>query len=147
MAVKFHQDVDVDAPPERVWSVLSDAALWPGWFPDLDRVSLGAVTAGASFQYQDGDDSGAGTVSAVEPNRRLRVVTTKSGGPPVTHTFELKREGGVLGVGANDCQVDYTMEYDPPGGFITDFVVGGNPKDLMKVKGVVEAIKKLAEGK
>jgi hypothetical protein len=39
------------------------------------------------------------------------------------------------------------MEYDPPGGFVTDFVVGGNPKDMMKVKGVVEAIKKLAEGK
>jgi uncharacterized protein YndB with AHSA1/START domain len=147
MAVKFHQDVDIDAPPERVWSVLADPTLWPGWFPDLDRVSLGAVRSGASFQFQDGNDSGAGTVAAVEPNRRLRVVTTKSGSPPVTHTFELKREGGVLGVGANDCQVDYTMEYDPPGGFITDFVVGGNPKDMMKIKGVVEAIKKLAEGK
>lgn len=146
MAVKFAQHVDIDAPPERVWKVLTDPNLFAGWFPDVDRANLGPVTSGGSFQYQDGNEQGAGTFSAVEPGRRLRVVTTKGDDAPVTHTFELKREGGVLGVGGNDCQVDYTMEYDPPGGFISDLVVGGNPRDLMKVKGVLQAIKKLSEG-
>jgi uncharacterized protein YndB with AHSA1/START domain len=147
MAVRFHVDVEIDAPPERVWSVLTDPKLMPAWFPDVDSVQLGAVTPGASFQFKEGNDSGVGTIAAVEPQRRLRVVTTRGGRPPVTHSFELKRAGGVMGVGASDCEVDYTMEYDPPGGFITDFVVGGNPVDMMKVKNALDALKKLSEGK
>jgi uncharacterized protein YndB with AHSA1/START domain len=147
MPVKFQQHVDIDAPPERVWSVLTDPALWPGWLPDLDQVSVGRVAEGATFQYQEGGSQGAGRITSLQPQKQLRVVTTKSGGSPVTHTFELKREGGVLGVGGNDCQVDYIMEYDPPGGFISDFAAGGNPRDMMKARDVVQAIKKLSEGK
>jgi uncharacterized protein YndB with AHSA1/START domain len=146
MAVKFQQHVDIDAPPERVWSVLTDPALWPSWFPDLDQVALGKVTQGATFQYQEGNGQGTGRVVSIRNQSRLRVVTTKSGGSPVTHTLELKREGGVLGMGGNDTQVDYTMEYDPPGGFLSDFAAGGNPRDMMKARDVVQAIKKLSEG-
>jgi carbon monoxide dehydrogenase subunit G len=147
MAVKFQQHADIDAPPERVWSVLTDPTVWPGWFPDLDQVTLGRVAEGATFQYQEGNSQGTGRITGVQPQKHLRVVTTKSGGSPVTHTFELKREGGVLGVGGNDCQVDYTVEYDPPGGFLSDFAASGNPRDMIKARDVVQAIKKLSEGK
>jgi len=39
------------------------------------------------------------------------------------------------------------MEYDPPGGLIADFIAGGNPKDILKVKHALEKVKGLAEVK
>jgi uncharacterized protein YndB with AHSA1/START domain len=147
MAVKFEQRVDIDAPLEAVWAVLTDPGTWPVWFPDVERVAkLGTVTAGSAFEWQEGDKTGAGSIAQVERHRRLRVVTSGDG-PAVTHTFELERAGGVLGVGGNDTRLEYTMEYDPPGGFIMDFVAGGNPRDMLKVKGTLDKVKALAEGK
>jgi hypothetical protein len=37
------------------------------------------------------------------------------------------------------------MEYDPPGGAITDFIAGGNPMDMMKVKKALERVRDLAQ--
>ena len=145
MAVKFEQQVNMDAPPEAVWSVLTDPATWQMWFTDADEVTgLSAVEDGAAFQWRDGDDIGAGSVVEVNPSaNRLKVVTVK-GGNPVTHTFDVDRAGGVLGVGGNDARLKYTMEYDPPGGMAGDFVVGNNPVDSRKVKQTLGKVKGLA---
>jgi uncharacterized protein YndB with AHSA1/START domain len=147
MAVKFEQHVEIDAAPEVVWSVLTDPRTWPVWFPDVERVAnLGAVEQGAAFEWHKGNETGAGSITRLERQRQLRVVTSGDG-PAVTHTFELSRAGGVLGVGGGDARLEYTMEYDPPGGFIMDLVAGGNPRDLLKVKGTLDKVKALAEGK
>ena len=147
MAVKFEQRVEIDASVEAVWSILTDVRTWPLWFPDADRIErLAAVKPDATFSWHRGDDSGAGTVVQVEPRRRLRIITTGDG-PAKTHTLELDRAGGVMGMGGNDARLEYTLEYDPPGGFISDFVAGGNPRDLLKVKGTLEKVKAVAEGK
>jgi uncharacterized protein YndB with AHSA1/START domain len=145
--VKFEQHAQIDAAVDAVWSVLADPRTWPNWFPDVDRIeNLSAVEAGNAFEWRDGNDTGAGSIVRVDKQRQLRVVTTGKG-PAVTHTFELTHAGGVLGVGGNDTRIEYTMEYDPPGGFIMDLVAGGNPRDLLKVKGTLEKVKALAEGK
>jgi uncharacterized protein YndB with AHSA1/START domain len=145
MAVKFDQQVNMDAPVEAVWSVLTDASTWPMWFTDADEVTgLSAVEDGATFQWRDGDDTGPGSIVEVNPSaNRLKVVTMK-GGNPVTHTFDVDRAGGMFGVGGNDARLKYTMEYDPPGGMVGDFVMGNNPVDSMKVKRTLDKVKGLA---
>lgn len=146
MAVKFEQDVKIDAPPDTVWAILASPLHWPRWFPDLDQVSgLAQVAPGATFDWKDGDDAGSGTVMAAEPQTLLQIETRKDG-PPLTHTFHVRPAGGLLGVGANDTQLTYRLEYDPPGGFISDFIAGGNPRDMLKVKGTLDKVKALAKG-
>jgi carbon monoxide dehydrogenase subunit G len=146
MAVKFDQTIGIDAPLDQVWAVLTDPTSWSDWLPDVDDVTgLGSVEEGGSFQWRAGSDEGQGTISEVNPSaNRLKIVTQGSGGP-VTHTFDVDRAGGAFGLGGQDARLRYTMEYDPPGGAITDFIAGGNPMDMMKVKKALERVRDLAQ--
>jgi uncharacterized protein YndB with AHSA1/START domain len=145
MAVKFEQQVTMDAPVEAVWAVLTDPSTWPMWFTDIDAVTgLQAVEDGATFQWRDGDDSGPGSIVEVNPSaNRLKAVTMKDD-TPVTHTFDVDRAGGLLGRGGHDSRLRYTLEYDPPGGMVGDFVMGNNPVDRLKVKRTLDKVKGLA---
>ena len=148
MAVKFDQHIDIDAPPDTVWSLLTNLNTWPMWFPDLEQVgNASAVESGATFQWSSGGEAGSGVIASVDPAADRIKVVTQLGDSQVTHTFDVDRSGGFLGFGGNDSRLRYTMEYDPPGGFLGDFVAGGNPKDLLKVKHTLEKVKHLAEGR
>jgi hypothetical protein len=39
-AVEFTIGVDIDAPPERVWAVMSDVERWHEWTPSVTRIKL-----------------------------------------------------------------------------------------------------------
>jgi uncharacterized protein YndB with AHSA1/START domain len=146
MAVKFDQHVDIDAPADTVWATIIDSATWPQWLPDVEQVTnVSAVEPGGTFQFQGGGESGSGSITLVDAaSYRLKIVI-QSGAVPETHTFDVDRSGGFLGLGGNDARLKYTLEYDPPGGFLSDFVAGGNPKDMLKVKHTLDKIKDLAE--
>ena len=146
MAVKFDQHVDINAPAGTVWAVLIDSSTWPQWLPDVEQVTnAGEVAPGGTFQFQKGGESGSGSITLVdEASYRIKIVT-QAGAVPETHTFDVDRSGGFLGLGGNDARLRYTLEYDPPGGFVSDFVAGGNPKDMLKVKHTLDKVKGLAE--
>ena len=146
MAVKFDQHVDINAPAGTVWAVLIDSSTWPQWLPDVEQVTNASeVAPGGTFQFQKGGESGSGSITLVdEASYRIKIVT-QAGAVPETHTFDVDRSGGFLGLGGNDARLRYTLEYDPPGGFVSDFVAGGNPKDMLKVKHTLDKIKGLAE--
>src|SRR5262245_53116438 len=147
MAVKFDQHIDIDAPTDKVWAIVSNTETWPMWFPDVEQVT-GAkeVGSGNTFQWRSGNETGSGSITNADANAGNLQVVTQMGGSQVTHTFELGHSGGILGMGGDDTRLRYIMEYDPPGGFIGDFVAGGNPMDLIKVKNTLEKVKGLAEG-
>ena len=148
MAVKFDQHIDIDAPADVVWSALIDPNTWPSWLPDVEQVSnLSAVDAGGTFQFQGGGEAGSGSIAQVDPASYRITIVTQTGTIPLTHTFDVDRSGGFLGLGGNDARLKYTLVYDPPGGFLSDFVAGGNPKDMLKVKHALEKVKALAEGR
>src|SRR5262245_58759578 len=148
MAVKFYQQIDINAPPDAVWNILTNPNVWPMWFPDLEQVTNdGAVESGATFLWRSSGESGAGSIVSVEPAAdRLKIVTQLEDSQ-VTHGFDVVRSGGVRGSSDDNTGLRYTMEYDPPDGFLVDFVAGGNPKDLVKVKQTLEKVKGLAEGR
>ena len=116
MAVKFDQHIDIDAPADKVWATLIDPSTWPQWLPDAEQVTnVSEVAPGGTFQFQGGGESGSGSITLVDAaSYRLKIVI-QSGAVPETHTFDVDRSGGFLGLGGNDARLKYTLEYDPPG--------------------------------
>jgi uncharacterized protein YndB with AHSA1/START domain len=46
---EFQASITIDAPRERVWTVLVDTKAWPEWDPSCDRIE-GAVAHGARIK-------------------------------------------------------------------------------------------------
>ena len=146
MAVKFAQHVDIDAPPDLVWSLLTDPQKWPLWFEGMEGLSgLTTVSKGASFSWRKGGDTGTGMVLTHDEGKQIIGFAMREGDSERTHTFDVDRSGGFLGIGANDSRLRYTLEYDPPGGFLGDFVAGGNPADMLHVRNTLHKIRDLAQ--
>lgn len=145
MSVKFEQHIKINAPNAVVWSVLTDPNKWPLWFPQIEQVmGFSGVSSGATFQFKHGESLGTGAISNVDEAAGKLLVVTQDGGHEVTHLFDIDRSG-LFGMGS-DSKLTYVQEYDPPGGFLGDFVAGGNPADLIKVKHTLEKVRDLAEG-
>lgn len=146
MAVKFAQHVDIDAPPDIVWSLLTDSNKWPLWFEGMEQLSgLSGLQKGASFNWKRGNDAGTGAVLNFDEGKQIVAFATREGNDERTHSFDVDRSGGFLGFGSNDSRLRYTLEYDPPGGMLGDFVAGGNPADTLHVRNTLRKIKDLAE--
>jgi uncharacterized protein YndB with AHSA1/START domain len=141
---KFDQSIDIKAPVDTVWSILTNPGQWPLWFPDVQSVSgLPAVQTGATFQWQSGSrGAGTGSVVRAEPQRRLQVVT-KMDENQATHTFEVSQRRGLLG--GSGARFHYVLEFKSAGGLIGEVVAGGNPVDLLKVKNAVTKVRDLAQ--
>ena len=73
---ELRREVEIDAPPESVWAVVSDFAAYPEWNPFIRRIA-GELRKGARLEVQI-EPPGARattfkpTVRAVEPNHELR---------------------------------------------------------------------------
>lgn len=143
----FEQHVTIDAPMDRVWAMMTNPATWDQWFPGVDHISnLTAVEEGATFQWQDGNDTGSASIVEVDHGRGLIKVVTTEDGKQTSHVFDLDRAGGFFGLGGNDTRLSYRREYAATGGFLGEFIAGGNPADALQVKRAVEKIKNLAQG-
>jgi hypothetical protein len=73
---ELHTEVEINAPAERVWQVLTDFALYPEWNPFVRRLE-GEVRVGARLHVFIQPPGGKGMtfrplVVAAEPNRELR---------------------------------------------------------------------------
>src|SRR5438046_9025771 len=110
MAVKFDQHIDINAPADTVWATIIDPTTWPQWLPDVQQVTnIGEVTPGGTFQYHSGSEAGSGSITLVDTaSYRLKIVT-QAGAVPETHTFDVDRSGGFLGLGGHDARLKYTL--------------------------------------
>jgi len=142
---KFEREVEIDATVEAVWQVMTDPTHWPKWFPGIDSIGkVSAVAEGGTFEWIDDGQTGIGTIVKLEPMKRLEIVT-QMGKDKDSHVFVLRPTGGFLGLKADECKVEYTMDPLVGGGILGNFIVGGNPKDTLKVKKAMHLLRKLVE--
>jgi hypothetical protein len=65
--------MDVEAPPETVWSVLTGIADWPQWNPDVKSMSFdGPLEPGSTFRWKAGPATIVSTLEEVDPPGRVR---------------------------------------------------------------------------
>lgn len=142
---KFEKKIEIDAPVEKVWGVLTNPAHWTNWFPGVDSVSgVTSANPGATFEWSFGGQTGTGTFVKVEPMKRLEILT-QLGDDKDSHVFTLKSSGGFLGVNQDECEVEYVLDTLMGGGIIGKFVAGGNPKDTMRINKAMHSLRKLVE--
>ncbi len=142
---KFEREVEIDAPVESVWEVLVNPKYWPQWFPGVDNISnVTTIGMDGSFEWNSEDRKGTGVIMKFTPLKELEIVT-QVGNDKDGHHFKLKPVGKFLGLGDDECKVEYTMDTLSGGGILGRFVTGGNPKDAMQVKKTVHKLRKLVE--
>ena len=143
---KFEREVEIDAPIETVWEALTNPAHWPEWFPGVDSVSnVTSISQGGTFEWTKEGQTGRGTITRMDPPRHLEIAT-QLGDDKDAHAFRLHPSGGFLGLGADECKVEYTLDTLMGGGIFGNFLAGGNPKDAMQVKKTLHNFRRVVEG-
>ena len=139
---KFEREVEIDAPVEKVWQVMTDPKYLDQWFPGVDNVT--SSVPGRSFEWVAEGGTGTAAMVSAEPMKRLEI-TTQLGDDKDLHVFELKPSGGFLGMNADECKVTYTLDTLMGGGILGNFVAGGNPVDTRRVVKAMNRLRKLVE--
>jgi uncharacterized protein YndB with AHSA1/START domain len=82
--------IQIDAPPEIVWDVLTTLDGWPTWNPDVKSMSVqGEVTEGSTFRWKAGPGTVTSTIRRVEP-LRLIAWTGRTLGIKAVHVWRLE---------------------------------------------------------
>src|SRR3990172_11368027 len=96
MAIHVERTIQINAPPERVWAVMSDVERWPEWTESMKSV-----------KHLDSGDLGAGSKAKLRirrsPNATVWTVTELT--PNRSFTWEAK-SGGVKGVAKHVIEPD-----------------------------------------
>jgi uncharacterized protein YndB with AHSA1/START domain len=95
--VKARSSSFINAPPEQVWSVLSDLRRWPEWNTDVSTMSMdGPLAQGTRFRWKAGGFTINSQLIEVSPRSRI----TWSGrmiGVSAIHIWHLEAETQVEG--------------------------------------------------
>jgi uncharacterized protein YndB with AHSA1/START domain len=95
--VRSKRSIEIAAPPEMVWDVLTRFDDWPQWNPQVKSISFeGPLAAGSEFRWKAGPGTIVSTLEQVEPPRfvrwRGRTMSIKA-----IHEWRLEpRNGGTL---------------------------------------------------
>jgi len=71
--VRSKRGIEITAPPEVVWDVLTGFERWPQWNPEVKSLSIdGPVAPGSEFRWKAGLGTIVSTLEQVEPPRYVR---------------------------------------------------------------------------
>lgn len=90
-------EIEIEAPPEAVWDVLTDFEAWPAWNRDVKSMAIdGDVSAGTVFRWKAGPSTITSTIRRVE-RPQLIAWTGKTLGVRAIHFWHLApRDGQAL---------------------------------------------------
>jgi uncharacterized protein YndB with AHSA1/START domain len=90
-------ELQIDADPQTVFSVISAIDRWPSWNPDVKSVTLqGPVQPGTVFRWKSGPSSFTSTLQVVDPPSEIAWTGTTMGIKAV-HVFHFRpSDGGTL---------------------------------------------------
>jgi uncharacterized protein YndB with AHSA1/START domain len=87
--VTAHVQIQIAAPPEKVWQLLADAPSWPTWQKDIGSVSSnGPLASGARFVWKIGNTTIHSQVQLFDPPQVLAWTGTAQTAKAV-HVWEL----------------------------------------------------------
>ena len=87
-------EVEIDAPIEAVWRILTAIERWPAWNPDVKSASLdGRVVEGATFRWKAGRSTIGSTVVHLDAPR-LIAWTGQTFGIRAVHVWHLTSTNG-----------------------------------------------------
>jgi uncharacterized membrane protein len=73
--MNIERTIEISAPPERIWAIMSDVARWPEWTPSVTSVEMlddGPFRIGMRARIkQPRLPTAVWTVTAVDPGRRF----------------------------------------------------------------------------
>jgi uncharacterized protein YndB with AHSA1/START domain len=71
--VRSRREIEIVAPPEDVWDVLTDFDRWPRWNPEVKSISFdGPLEPGSLFRWKAGPGKIVSTLEQVDPPRYVR---------------------------------------------------------------------------
>jgi uncharacterized protein YndB with AHSA1/START domain len=71
--VNSKREIEIAAPPEVVWDVLTGLAEWPRWNPEVKSMSFdGRLEPGSTFRWKAGPGTIVSTLEEVDPPRYVR---------------------------------------------------------------------------
>ncbi len=90
-------EIEIAAPSDVVWSVLTDIANWPSWNPDVASMSYeGPLDVGTTFRWKAGGAKITSIIGSVDAPRRIDW-SGKTFGVKAIHVHEFEpRDGGTL---------------------------------------------------
>jgi hypothetical protein len=141
--VTVHTEIEINAPAQRVWEVLTDLAAYPEWNPMIRRAS-GEVKPGSRLKIYFNPSGSKGTtfhpkLLTVEPNRELRW----QGQPGVPYIIESEHFFIITTIGANRIRLAHDMIfYGLIIPFIRKIVIRSSEGPFIKMN---QALKKRAE--
>jgi uncharacterized protein YndB with AHSA1/START domain len=92
--IAAHVQIQISAPPERVWAILIDAPSWPKWGTQIDSVDAsGPLAIGSRFEWKSGGMSIHSEVHLFDPEHRLSWTGTAMTAKAV-HVWELEPSPG-----------------------------------------------------
>jgi uncharacterized protein YndB with AHSA1/START domain len=99
--MRIDRTVNIDAEPERVWSVMSDIPRWPEWTRSVTKVEPlqpGPLTAGGAWRIsQPRFGSRTWHVTAIDPGRSFTWEAARPGVRMVaTHTIAPEGRGSAV---------------------------------------------------
>lgn len=99
----------------------------------MDSVSnVTSMNKGGGFDGSSASRTGHAIIASMDPMIRLEI-RVQMGDDQDSHVFVLQSRGGFLGLHAEECSIDYTLEPLMGGGILGDFLARGNPADAMRV--------------
>ncbi|HLK33469.1 MAG TPA: SRPBCC family protein [Terriglobales bacterium] len=87
-------ELQIAAPPSKVWALLVDAPSWPKWQKQIESVTAeGPLRSGMRFSWKTGGTSIHSQVQLFDPERRLAWTGTALTAKAI-HVWQLKLEPG-----------------------------------------------------
>ena len=70
--VKTSAEIEIEAPPQVVWEVLTRFENWPNWNPEVKSMSFaGPLAPGSEFRWEAGPGTIVSTLDRIEPPRYI----------------------------------------------------------------------------
>jgi uncharacterized protein YndB with AHSA1/START domain len=92
--VKGASEVEIAAPPEVVWDVLTKFDAWPSWNPEVKSMSFqGELEPGSEFRWKAGPSKLVSTLQRVEAPRAIEW-TGRTMGIKAFHIWRLEPRNG-----------------------------------------------------